>query len=210
VFSVAACGKAIRLVSLLSSFHLSGSNSPPVLNSMLADSKWAPSASFVRPEKLGSFRKKIRLSQRAGFCSQQKDWVCFVKRSRSGSHRFCWGSFRRVCGRTPSDAHHVKFAAQRAMGRKVSDRFTVPICRLHHRELHRRGNEREWWESQGIDPLIVAASLWGKTHAPVSAEPGDEPIPNGKRNGRCVENGAGVVGQLQNCETKPILGPEAE
>jgi hypothetical protein len=47
-----------------------------------------------------------------------------------------------LCGRTPSDAHHIKFAGQRAMGRKVSDRFTVPICRLHHRELHRQGNER--------------------------------------------------------------------
>jgi hypothetical protein len=69
-----------------------------------------------------------------------------------------------VCGRTPSDAHHVKFAEQRAMGRKVSDRFTVPICRLHHRELHRRGNERAWWDGQGIDPLVIAASLWGRTH----------------------------------------------
>jgi hypothetical protein len=43
-----------------------------------------------------------------------------------------------VCGRTPSDAHHIKFAEQGAMGHKVSDKFTVPICRLHHRELHRR------------------------------------------------------------------------
>ena len=73
-----------------------------------------------------------------------------------------------VCGRTPSDPHHIKFAEQRAMGRKVSDRFTVPICRLHHRELHRRGNERSWWQKQGIDPMVIAASLWAKTHA---AEP---------------------------------------
>jgi len=55
------------------------------------------------------------------------------------------------------------------MGRKVSDRFTVPVCRLHHRELHRRGNERIWWESQGIDPLSVAGTLWVKTH-PVSLD----------------------------------------
>jgi hypothetical protein len=73
-----------------------------------------------------------------------------------------------VCGRTPSDAHHIQFAEQRAMGRKVSDRFTVPICRLHHRELHRRGNERAWWQSQGIDPLAIAATLWTKTHAVAS------------------------------------------
>src|SRR5258706_2399344 len=70
-----------------------------------------------------------------------------------------------VCGRTPSDAHHIKFAEQRAMGRKVSDKFAVPICRLHHRELHRRGNERAWWQTQEIDPLPVAATLWARTHA---------------------------------------------
>jgi hypothetical protein len=69
-----------------------------------------------------------------------------------------------VCGRTPSDPHHIKFAEQRAMGRRVSDRFTVPICRLHHRELHRRGNEHAWWDGQGIDPLAIAATLWGRTH----------------------------------------------
>jgi hypothetical protein len=75
-----------------------------------------------------------------------------------------------VCGRTPSDPHHLKFAEQRAMGRKVSDRFAVPICRLHHRELHRRGNERVWWQNQRIDPLAIAASLWAKTHAVAPAE----------------------------------------
>ena len=75
-----------------------------------------------------------------------------------------------VCGRTPSDPHHIKFAEQRAMARKVSDKFTVPICRLHHRELHRRGNERIWWQNQGIDPLAIAASLWGRTHEGASVE----------------------------------------
>jgi hypothetical protein len=74
-----------------------------------------------------------------------------------------------VCGRTPSDPHHIKFAEQRAMGRKVSDRFTVPLCRLHHRELH-RGNERAWWQKQDIDPLPVAAMLWARTHNAATAE----------------------------------------
>ena len=46
-----------------------------------------------------------------------------------------------VCGRTPADAHHLRFAQPRALGRKVSDEFTVPVCRVHHRELHRHGNE---------------------------------------------------------------------
>jgi len=69
-----------------------------------------------------------------------------------------------VCGRSPTDAHHIKFAELRAMGRKVSDKFTVPLCRLHHRELHRRGNERVWWQSQCLDPLPIAVALWEKTH----------------------------------------------
>ena len=110
-----------------------------------------------------------------------------------------------VCGRAPSDAHHLKFAEQRAMGRKVSDRFTVPICRLHHRELHRRGDERIWWEQNGIDPLPIAASLWARTHAVAAAaeliEDGNAPA---KRNGKHVANGVGVAMPPQNDETKPI------
>jgi hypothetical protein len=65
-----------------------------------------------------------------------------------------------VCGRSPSDAHHLKFAQARAMGRKVSDEFTVPICRAHHRELHRHGNEAAWWQRTNIDPLPIALRLW--------------------------------------------------
>ncbi len=112
-----------------------------------------------------------------------------------------------VCGRTPSDPHHIKFAEQqRGMGRKVSDRFTVPICRLHHRELHRRSNERSWWEQQAIDPLPIAANLWAKTHEIASAAnlAGDTDLAthfNGKRVGAAVGT--------QNYETNPILRPEA-
>lgn len=68
-----------------------------------------------------------------------------------------------ICGRTPADAHHVKSAQPRALGRKVSDRFTVPLCRLHHRELHAGGSEERWWHDKGIDPLLVAADLWART-----------------------------------------------
>jgi hypothetical protein len=65
-----------------------------------------------------------------------------------------------VCGRTPADAHHLRFAQPRALGSKVSDEFTVPLCRAHHRELHRRGNEAAWWRSIKIEPLPVAYRLW--------------------------------------------------
>ena len=68
-----------------------------------------------------------------------------------------------VCGAVPSDAHHVRFAQPKAFGRKVSDEFTVPLCRTHHRELHHTGNERAWWHDMGIDPLPAAARLWEET-----------------------------------------------
>jgi hypothetical protein len=69
-----------------------------------------------------------------------------------------------VCGRRPSDPHHLRFAQSRALGRKVSDEFTVPLCRAHHRELHRCGNEGAWWQKTGIDPLAAARALWLETH----------------------------------------------
>jgi hypothetical protein len=131
-------------------------------------------------------------------------------RGRDRNHlRFVAAQGCLVCGRTPSDAHHIKFAEQRAIGRKVSDKFTVPICRLHHRELHRRGDERGWWQSQGLDPLAVATTLWARTHAveaiATKADNGD-----GKA-GTHVGNGADVAPGLQhqNGETKPIRRPEA-
>jgi ERF superfamily len=66
-----------------------------------------------------------------------------------------------VCQRQPCDAHHLKFAEARAMGRKVSDEFTVPMCRDHHDELHRHGNELSWWANMQISPLEIAKDLWG-------------------------------------------------
>jgi hypothetical protein len=65
-----------------------------------------------------------------------------------------------VCGRQPSDPHHIRFAQKRALGRKVSDEFTVPLCRIHHRELHRKGDEAAWWISVKIDPMPIALRLW--------------------------------------------------
>jgi hypothetical protein len=133
-------------------------------------------------------------------------------RERDRNHlRFVASQPCLVCGRGPSDAHHIKFAEQRAMGRKVSDKFTVPICRLHHRELHRRGDERAWWEKQGIDPLPFAAALWARTHAVDSTAAdlaGDmnEPI---KLNGEHLADGFGAAVQHQIDETKPIVPPEA-
>jgi hypothetical protein len=69
-----------------------------------------------------------------------------------------------VCGRKPCDAHHLRFAQTRALGRKASDEFTVPLCRGHHRELHRYGDEPQWWRKVAIDPMAIARALWLDTH----------------------------------------------
>jgi ERF superfamily len=84
-----------------------------------------------------------------------------------------------VCGRSPVDAHHLRFAQSPALGRKVSDEFTVPLCRGHHRELHRCGDEAAWWKRTGIDPSAAARVLWLKAHPLPSAVRG--PADSSKR-----------------------------
>ena len=69
-----------------------------------------------------------------------------------------------VCGRRPADAHHLRFAQPPTLGRKVSDEFTVPLCRGHHREVHRCGDEGAWWDKTGIDAAAAARALWLKSH----------------------------------------------
>jgi hypothetical protein len=68
-----------------------------------------------------------------------------------------------ICGRKPSDPHHLRYMQPRALGRKASDEFAVPLCRSHHRAVHRAGEERAWWQATGIDPLKVARKLWKHT-----------------------------------------------
>jgi hypothetical protein len=78
-----------------------------------------------------------------------------------------------VCGRNPSDPHHLRFMQPRALGRRVSDEFAVPLCRTHHRALHRRGDEPSWWKSAGIDPAVIAQRLW--QHTRLDGAPGPQP-----------------------------------
>jgi hypothetical protein len=65
-----------------------------------------------------------------------------------------------LCGRKPSDPHHLRHLQPRALGRKASDEFAVPLCRIHHRLVHRVGNEAAWWKDSGIDPAKAARKLW--------------------------------------------------
>ena len=75
-----------------------------------------------------------------------------------------------VCGRQPCDAHHLRFAQSRGLGLKVSDEFTVPLCRAHHRELHQSGKEVEWWARKSIEPIGIAGQFWLETH-PLQVQP---------------------------------------
>jgi ERF superfamily len=112
--------------------------------------------------------------------SIQKTSAVSKKRSRSGAVRLLGKTVRLrdkdhrkfvtrqpclVCGRVPSDSHHLTFAQPRALGRRVSDEFTIPVCRIHHRELHRSGDEATWWQKLNIDPLPVALRLWQHSQA---------------------------------------------
>jgi hypothetical protein len=115
-----------------------------------------------------------------------------------------------VCGRQPSDTHHLRFAQHRALGRKVSDEFTVPLCHGHHREVHRIGDEAAWWTDAGVDAIGAACTLWTETH-PVRAPSNDAsaavvtPIMTaGKKLATQVPR---VTKLGVNCKTKPIQKP---
>jgi len=70
-----------------------------------------------------------------------------------------------ICSRAPSDAHHLRFAQTRALGRKVGDQFTVPLCREHHRQLHECSDEASWWTDLEVDALEIAKGLWEQSRA---------------------------------------------
>jgi ERF superfamily len=74
-----------------------------------------------------------------------------------------------ICERGPCDAHHLRFAQPRALGRKVSDEFTVPLCRVHHQQLHLHGNEAAWWADMHVTPIPIAKSLWDTSPVHLSA-----------------------------------------
>jgi hypothetical protein len=110
-----------------------------------------------------------------------------------------------ICGRRPSEPHHLRFAQHRALGRKVSDEFTVPLCRGHHREVHRCGDEAAWWTKAGIDPTVPARALWLETHPllPASADAGNEVATSATTVGTKRD---GPVGKRRpNYKTKPMI-----
>jgi ERF superfamily len=83
-----------------------------------------------------------------------------------------------ICGRKPAEPHHLRFAQKPALGRKVSDEFAVPLCRLHHRELHRSPDEARWWQTARIDPLKIARDLWKASRSPQDGRAESSPPEN--------------------------------
>jgi hypothetical protein len=82
------------------------------------------------------------------------------------------------CTRKPSDAHHLRFVQPRALGRKLSDEFAVPLCRTHHRAAHQAKDEQVWWRSIGIDPVEIARKLWRGSRAAKGQEQSDASLQN--------------------------------
>jgi hypothetical protein len=103
-----------------------------------------------------------------------------------------------VCGRVPSDPHHLTFTQPRTLGRRVSDEFIVPVCRVHHRELHRSGNEAEWWRSLNIDPLPVALKLWQQTRGNGESSCSSEAVPQAKAANTPEESAQPVASRDRN------------
>lgn len=99
------------------------------------------------------------------------------KRLRSKEHlRFVARQPCLICGRAPSQAHHIRYAQPRGLGIKVSDEFAVPLCAIHHTEIHATGDERRWWHEHKINPLPMAEQLWRKSNGS-DAQTSSLPLP---------------------------------
>ena len=116
---------------------------------------------YAGPETSADASVNPLLTQPQNEAESQVTPLCKPVRKRSKAHLlFVAAQPCLVCQRFPCDAHHLKFAQPRSLGRKVSDEYTVPLCRDHHDELHRHGNEIAWWANAQIAPLEAARNLW--------------------------------------------------
>ncbi|MGD0533748.1 MAG: ERF family protein [Methyloceanibacter sp.] len=172
------------------------------------------------PSKRG--RRRLPRNQRASAPSEvsvsnsvDKSLLAFPepRRFRDRTHvKFVAKQPCLICGRSPADAHHLRFAQHRALGRKVSDEFVVPLCRGHHREAHRSDDEAAWWSKAGIDPLETARTLWTKTHPLWSIAEASNP--DQSTASRVASSDSTPVPQLpkgtENRNAKPIIVADAE
>jgi ERF superfamily protein len=182
----------------------------------LGDAALSPSLSGLQPASSVELRTQEPARRAPGAGGVDKSQLAHPepRRFRDKEHvKFVAKQPCLICGRQPSDAHHLRFAQHRALGRKVSDEFTVPLCRGHHGEVHRWGDEAAWWTKAGIDPAIPARALWLESHPLPAAShktdlEGKTSLPAGntvdsKRDRRTVKEGP-------KYKTKPIIAAGAQ
>lgn len=46
------------------------------------------------------------------------------------------------------------------MGEKPDDKWTLPLCWEHHQGDQHRGNEMAFWRRHGINPFVLALTLY--------------------------------------------------
>lgn len=74
------------------------------------------------------------------------------------------------CGTDPSEAAHVRFASaafgkSSGLSKKPDDCWALPLCSSCHRlarDAQHNRNEQEFWDSLGINPLLVASQLYAQ------------------------------------------------
>ena len=170
----------------------------------------APEQTDQVPRLHGADRKALKKRQASKLIDKSVLALPEPRRIRDRDHvRFVAKQPCLICGRMPSDAHHLRFAQSRALGRKVSDEFTVPLCRGHHREVHHCGDEAMWWKAASVDPTAAAGALWRETH----------PLPHGHHNegidkstsaaarktdAKAIKRNGSIGRRSSNFKTKPI------
>jgi hypothetical protein len=132
--------------------------------------------------------------------------VAAPRRYRNRDHlRYVGQQACLICGRKQSDPHHLRYLQPRALGRKVSDEFAVPLCRSHHRAVHRAADEQAWWTAAGIDPVQVARELWARTRrdspqvqAAVAAHPKARSVASASDGPRPTQSDQLVIGRASD------------
>jgi ERF superfamily len=165
------CLGAADAAALWAQRRLSAKNQLSAADAQLVEEAFAAKLESIHPQNPSVGDHGI--TEKTGISDIDKSILAFPepRRIRDRDHiRHVIKQACLICGRRPSDPHHLRFAQSRALGRKVSDEFTVPLCRAHHREVHCCGAEGLWWQNTGTDPLVAARTLWLETHPLLRAE----------------------------------------
>ena len=194
--------------SRLASLTIDAADGPPIANAVEGDNV----APLLKRQSKRDRVKKFGVKQQ-GSKSIDKSVLTLPepRRIRDREHvKYVAQQPCLICGRRPSDAHHLRFAQGRALGRKVSDEFTVPLCRGHHRQVHHCGDEATWWKETAIDPTAAARALWLESH-PLRQNKVDGPTaascPVREANRRKVK---GSQTKGRDYETKPMSTADAQ